>query len=300
MTLYQIESFVKLATTLNFTKASTLLHMTQPNLSKLINSMEQELGVQLVLRNRRAVSLTPAGKAFQKSAEKIIDIYKNTEMQVKDIDVGNSGTIKIGFLSTALIHHLPILVRKFNETYPDISLKLYDYTFSPLMSSLLDNTMDVALLPDRELDNIPKLEKKFLYADDMCVVLPKAHLLNTGDGVDLNDFAEVPFIMMDPNVSDRDYDLVYSICMENGFYPKINHTVNSLNNLLLMVECGRGVSILARHMEHYATDNIAFISIKGSEKSFKMVSAWRRDQNPCIAKFNEIIDACFNKVGNES
>ena len=299
MTIYQIEAYVKLATTLNFTKASTLLHMSQPNLSKLINNMEQELDVQLLLRNRRAVSLTPAGKAFQESAEKIIDTFKAAEARVKDIDIGNSGTIKIGFLSTALIHHLPILVRKFNESYPNISLKLYDYTFSPLMSSLLDNTMDIALLPDRELDNIPKLEKKFLYADDMCVVLPNNHPLNAGDGVDLNDFAEVPFILMDPNVSDRDYDLVYSICMANGFYPKIHHTVNSLNNLLLMVECGRGVSILARHMEHYATDNLSFISIKGSEKSFKMVSAWRRDRNPCIAKFNEVIDECFNKVGNK-
>jgi DNA-binding transcriptional LysR family regulator len=131
MTIYQIESFVKLATTLNFTKASTLLHMTQPNMSKLISSMEQELGVQLVLRNRRAVSLTPAGKEFLSSAEKIIDIYKSAETHVKEIDVGNSGTIKIGFLSTALIHHLPILVRKFNESYPDITLKLFDYTFSP-------------------------------------------------------------------------------------------------------------------------------------------------------------------------
>jgi DNA-binding transcriptional LysR family regulator len=133
----------------------------------------------------------------------------------------------------------------------------------------------------------------------MCVVLPINHPLNTGDGVDLNDFADAPFILMDPNVSDRDYDLVYSICMANGFYPTIHHTVNSLNNLLLMVECGCGVSILARHMEHYATDNLAFISIKGSEKSFKMVSAWRRDQNPCVAKFNEVIDECFNKVGNK-
>lgn len=299
MTIYQIEAFVKLATTLNFTKASTLLHMTQPNLSKLINSMEQELGVQLVSRNRRVVNLTPAGKAFQKSSKKIIDIYKTAETHVKDIDVGISGTIKIGFLSTALIHHLPILVRKFNESYADISLKLYDYTFSPLMSALLDNTMDIALLPDRELDGIPKLEKKFLYADDMCVVLPKDHPLNTGDGVELNEFAEVPFVLMDPNVSDRDYDLVYSICMANGFYPRIHHTVNSLNNLLLMVECGNGVSILARHMEHYATDNLDFISIKGSEKSFKMVSAWRRDQNPCVAKFNEVIDECFNKGGNK-
>lgn len=293
MTVFQIEAFITLATTLNYTKASHLIHTTQPNLSKLIVSMEQELGVQLVQRSRRDVSLTPAGSAFLKSAAKIVDIYDCAVKNVREVAAGIIGTIKVGFLSTALIYLLPKIVRSFQQRNPDIVLELYDYTFSPLMSALLDDRIDVALIPDRELDSIPKLEKKFLYADDMCLVLPRDHSLNIGDGVDLTAFSDEPFVMMDPNVSDRDYDMVYAICMANGFYPKVNHKVNTLNNLLLMVECRRGVSILARHMEHYATDKLDFIGIKGSEKAFKMVCAWRRDQNPCIRRLIEVIDDCL-------
>jgi len=288
-----MEAFITLATTLNYTKASKLLHTTQPNLSKLIISMEQELEAKLIDRNRRGVSLTPAGEAFLRDATKIIELYNAAVMNVREIEAGVRGTIKIGFLSTALIHLLPKIVSTFTARYPDIKLELYDYAFSPLVSSLLDNKIDVALIPDRELDTISRLEKKFLYADDMCVVLPKNHPLNRGDGVDLSIFANEPFVMIDPNISDRDYDLVYSICMANGFYPKVNLKVNTLNNLLLMVECGQGISILARHMEHYATDNLDFIGIRGSEKAFKMVCAWRRDQNPCIPSLIEVIDECL-------
>ncbi len=294
MTVFQIEAFITLATTLNYTKASNLIHTTQPNLSKLIVNMEKELDVQLVQRSRRDVSLTPAGSAFLKDAREIVSLYERAVKNTQEVAAGISGTIKVGFLSTALIHLLPKIVSTFQERNPNIVLDLYDYTFSPLMSSLFDNRVDVALIPDRELDTIPKLEKKFLYADDMCVVLPCNHPLNTGDGVDLSVFKHELFVMMDPKVSDRDYDLVYAICMANGFYPKVNHEANTLNNLLLMVECGRGISILARHMEHYASDKLDFIGIKGSESAFKMVCAWRRDQNPCMPKLLEVVDDCLS------
>lgn len=293
MTLFQIEAFITLAETLNFTKASNIIHTTQPNLSKLIAGMEGELDVQLVSRTRRDVSLTPAGEVFLKEAKKLASLYEGAVKKTREVATGISGSIKVGFMSTALIHLLPEIVSTFQARYPTIELELYDYTFSPLMSSLLDNRIDVGLIPDRELDIIPKLEKKFLYADDMCVVLPRNHPLNTGDGVDLSAFANEPFVMMDPNISDRDYDLVYSICMANGFYPKVTQEVNTLNNLLLMVECELGISILARHMEHYATGNLDFIGIKGSEQAFKMVCAWRRDQNPCIPSLLEVIDDCL-------
>jgi len=293
MTTFKMEAFITLATTLNYTKASDLLHMTQPNLSKLIVSMEQELQARLIDRNRRGVSLTPAGKAFLKSITRIKHLYDDAVKTVQEIEAGVRGTIKIGFLSTALIHLLPRVVSTFTARHPDIQLELYDYAFTPLMSALLDNKIDVAMLPDRELDKISHLEKKFLYADDMCVVLPKNHPLNTGDGVDLSLFKDEPFVMIDPKISDRDYDLVYSICMANGFYPKVHLKVNTLNNLLLMVECGQGVSILARHMEHYATDNLDFIGIRGSENAFRMVCAWRKDQNPCIPRLLEVIDECL-------
>ncbi|NLO47436.1 MAG: LysR family transcriptional regulator [Clostridiales bacterium] len=293
MTVFQIEAFITLAATLNFTKASNLIHMTQPNLSKLIVAMEKELGVQLVQRTRRDVRLTPAGSAFLKDARVIAGLYERAVKNVQEVAAGIRGTIKVGFMSTALIYLLPKIVSTFQERNPSIVLELYDYTFSPLMSSLLDNRIDVALVPDRELDSIPKLEKKFLYADDMCVVLPCDHPLNTGDGVDLAAFSDEPFVIMDPKISDRDYELVYSICMANGFYPKVNHEVNTLNNLLLMVECGRGISILARHMQHYATGALDFIGIRGSESAFKMVCAWWRDKNPCIPRLLDVIDDCL-------
>jgi len=289
MTTYQIEAFITLAQTLNYTKASSLLHTTQPNLSKMIVNMEQELGVKLFVRNKRDVSLSPAGVAFLPQAERMMEIYQKAIDDARDAEMGIQGTIKVGFLGSAMQTRLPSIVRAFREKHPKIYLELIDYTFSPLMAALIENKIDVAMLPDKELEFIPKLEKKFIYSDDMCAVVPQNHRLANRDFINIQELKHEPFIMMDPKISDRDYNLVNSICMDGGFIPNAVHLGNTLTNLLLMVACGFGVSILAKHMTHLGMNDVCFVPLKGYEGYFKMVCAWRRDANPSIPKLIEVI-----------
>ncbi|HHU22597.1 MAG TPA: LysR family transcriptional regulator [Clostridiales bacterium] len=291
MTIYQIEAFITLARTLNYTKASKLLHTTQPNLSKMIVNMEQELGVRLFTRNKRDVSLSPAGMAFLPQAERLLEVYDKAIADAREAEMGIRGNIKVGFLGSAMHARMPAIVRAFKEKYPKIYLELIDYTFSPLMTALVEHRIDVAMLPDKELEFIPKLEKKFIFSDDMCAVVPKNHRLADCDFINIQDLKHEPFIMMDPKVSDRDYNLVNSICMEGGFIPNVVYQGNTLTNLMLMVACGFGVSILARHMTHLGMDDVSFVPIKGYEGHFKMVCAWRRDSNPSIPKLIEVINS---------
>lgn len=290
MTTYQIGAFLTLSETLNYTKASARLHTTQPNLSKMISNMEQEIGIQLFSRSRRDVSLTPAGAAFLREAETMLEAYDRAVTNAKEADEGIRGNIKVGFLGSALHTRLPPVVRRFKQLHPKISLELYDYTYSPLMTALTDRKIEVALLPDRELEFIPKLEKKFIYSDDMCAVLPRGHRLAGMKYIEVGDIKNEPFIMMDPRISDRDCDLVNSICMTGGFVPNVVYEANTLTNLMLMVACGFGISILAHHMTNLASDDICFVRIKGFEGYFKMVCAWRRDTNPAIPKLVQVLD----------
>lgn len=293
MTTYQLEAFIRLSETLNYTKAAKLLHTTQPNLSKMIAAMEQELGVQLLARNRRDVRLTPAGESFYEDARRLIAQYGGMVQRSREIDAGIQGVIDVGFLGTALGGHLPRIVNTFREKYPRITLNLRDYSFSPLMDALTEEKIDVAFIPDRELDGIPRIEKKFLFADDMCVVMHKNHPLAGLESVDLALLKDEPFVMMDPKVSMRDYVMVSDICTRNGFTPKVSFEANTLTNVMLMVECKAGVSILAEHMTRFKTDYLRFVRIEGCEGFFKMICAWRRGVNPSVEKMIEVIDTCY-------
>lgn len=290
MTTTQMEAFLTLCTTLNFTKAATILHTTQPNLSQIIVNIEHEIGAQLFLRNRRIVKLTPAGEVFFSELKNVLKTYKEAVEKTKHTDKGIIGMLDIGFLGTALINILPQLVDNFRSTYPQILLRLYDYTYSSLVEALIEDKVNLAILPDKELESINGIDKKLLFTDDMCLLVNKNHPLAHLDIVDLSLLSDSSFIMMDPLISKRDVELITGICQNNGFTPKKVSDANTLSNLMMMVECNMGVSILAKHMKHFATDNVRFIPIKGYENHFRIVCAWRKDNIQAIKPFLNIVE----------
>ena len=296
MKLFQIQAFLTLSNTLNYTKASVALHTTQPNLSKIIVNLEEEVGCKLFIRNKRDVKLTPAGEVFSDAMRTLMKQYSDAIDDAQKADSGIRGSIKIGFLDTALVQLLPRIVTCFKKQHPDILLKLAGYPFSQLMDTLLENKVDIAFLPDHALDHMPHFERKFLSASDMCLVLNKTHPYAGRQGLDLTLVKNQPFVMMDPNISHYGYNLMMNVCTENNFVPKTIHYANSLTTVLLMVECDFGVSVMASHMNRYATQNTSFVKINGCDDYFRMSCAWRRkNPNPCIPKLLDVIDKCIEE-----
>lgn len=290
MNLFQLEYFLTLADTLNYTKASKLLHITQPNLSKMIVNLEGEVGAQLFQRSKRGVRLTPAGDVFYREISEMMGVYRRALERTRDVETGTSGTIDIGYLGTAVVAFLPDIVNRFRRENPDIALTLRDFTYSPLMEKLSTDQIDVAILPDKELDQIHHLAKKYLYADDMCAVVHKEHPLATRGQIDLVELKDESFVMMNPKISIRDYEMVTNMCLEQEFLPRVVYEANTLTNLLMMVECEEGIAILAEHMRHYATENVRFVNLVGYENYFRMVCAWREGRNPSIPQLMAVVD----------
>lgn len=289
-----IKYFLTLSDTLNYTKASQILYTTQPNLSKSIVNLEEEVGVKLFIRTKRDVRLTPAGEVFRREAEKLMSHYMNAIYKAREVEEGLNGYITLGFLGTATTYLLPQIVKQFKAKYPNIYLDLKDFTYSSLFDALIEDEIDIALMPDRELETVPNVMRKFIFADDMCLAVGKDHEAADLDIIDLYDVKDEFFIQMDPKISIRDHKLITTMCVEQDFTPQVIYEANTLNNVLMMVECNMGISILASHMTHFATDNVRFIKLKGYEKYFKMVAAWKiqndRDQN--IIRLLQIIEEC--------
>lgn len=290
MNLYHIEAFLALAETLHFTKASELLHTTQPNLSRILLSMEQEVGVKLFHRSKRGVMLTPAGVVFREDMEKLLRDYRAAVERAQDMAHGIHGKLDIGFLGTASLFSLPRAISRFREYHPDILLNLTDYSYSALMDALEGGGIDIAIVPDRQLENKRMYAKKLLYKDDMCLVVNRTHPLAARKEIDLHEVRDEDFVMMDPKLSRCDYNLVSDICIQQDFTPRLAHTANTLTNLIMMIACGSGISILARHMLHFATDEVVFIPIKGYEGYFHVSCVWQEGRNPCVPHFLAVLE----------
>jgi DNA-binding transcriptional LysR family regulator len=111
MEFRHLRSFVTLAHELNFTHAAERLNIVQPALSGQIKSLEDELGVQLFIRDRRSVSLTEVGRLFLPQAQATLDQAEAALRVARRAEQGDIGELRIGFVSSVIPEILPNVIR---------------------------------------------------------------------------------------------------------------------------------------------------------------------------------------------
>ncbi len=291
MNLFQLEYFITLAETLSYTKASQKLHITQPTLSKLIINLEHSIGSQLFIRNKRDVKLTSTGKVFYNEIKKTLSSYDTAVQKVKDMESGTTGIINVGILGTALIHHFPLIINRFQEQYPTIKVNPLDYTYSKMMETLINGQIDIALLPDLEIEKHPHMAKKKIFTDSMCVVVHKNHRFSELKSVSLKMIKDEPLVSMDARFSRTDHNTLNNIYAKEGYVPNTIYEASSLFNMMLMADCQMGITILASHMKQFANDSLRFVPLDGFENFFNVACIYNRETTDCIEKFLEVVDS---------
>lgn len=294
MNIFQLEYFTTLAETLSYTKASQKLHITQPTLSKLIINLEHAIGSQLFVRNKRDVKLTPAGKVFYTEIKKTLSSYDNALKKVQDMENGTTGVINLGFLGSALIRTLPRIINRFHNRYPSLKVNPLDYSYSQIMDAFANNHIDMAILPDLELEILPAYTKKTIFTDSMCVAVHKDHRFAKLDSVPLSELKDEQIVNMDSKFSRRDHALINNIFLDAGLQPNTIYEASSLLNMLIMVDCQVGITLLAEHIKYMANDTIRFIPIEGLKDSFQVVCVYPKEPSDIIKKLLEMIDEYFS------
>lgn len=146
MDLKQLQYFIAIAEEGSITKAAKRLHLTQPPLSQQLKKLEDELGTVLFERNSRNMILTDAGKVFLSRARQIVSFSNSAMEEIKDYSSGYSGTLLLGITPTAV----PMIFSKdftiFHDTYPSISLELYEGDTSYIEELLKKGIIDVGIL----------------------------------------------------------------------------------------------------------------------------------------------------------
>lgn len=296
MNSIQIECVLALSSTLNFSKASEIVHMSQPSFSKIIASLEDEIGVVLFSRNKRFVKPTIAGEAFIYEMSQINGMYNRAVTKAQNISKGIEGSIRIGFFGTGLFHTLPRLFKESQAILPNVTLKLKDCTHAYLSENyLVDKHVDLLLLPGFQTKCFQDAEFHHLFSDDMCVAVSKDHPFATKKEVSVTDLRNESFIVMSRMSSLRDYDFVNLMCSQAGFIPKIVYEADILHNIFLMVECNVGISIFASHLQQFASENLVFLPIIEYRDHFEMFALWNKDHNPFVPRLVDLLSSILEQ-----
>ncbi|MBB6636851.1 LysR family transcriptional regulator [Cohnella thailandensis] len=238
MTNTQIKLFVKIAETGSFTKAGLELNMTQPAVSRAISSLESELDIPLLLRDRRSgVRLTEAGQRILVLFREILGTFAKVDQAVADEKGLQVGTIRVGAFPVAGAHFLPPIIAAIAEKHPGIEFELHEGNIDELRSWLETRVIDIAFLipPDDDWETIP------LYREKMYAVIREDNPLSRLSVIPVKQLAREPFITCKAGYEPPIIDL-----FERAGAPfQSKYIVQSVSMALRMAEEGLGYPILS-------------------------------------------------------
>ncbi|MFK7695483.1 LysR family transcriptional regulator [Paenibacillus sp. HJGM_3] len=237
MTITQLIVFVKAAELGSFTKAAQALNMTQPAVSHAISGLESELGLKLLIRDRRTgLALTDAGKRILVHAREIMCRFEHIEQEARAGRGLEDGTVRIGSFPSVSAHYLPGIIGTFRRKHPKVELVLLEGTYEEVEEWIASRVVDIGIvvLPNEEF------EVQQLTANEMVVVLPHDHPLCDKSAVPVTCLDRLPFIIQ------KGYEApILSLFQQAGVQPSFDYQFLHTSTILKMIEEGLGVAILA-------------------------------------------------------
>ena len=246
-TLQQLRILKAIATEKNFTKAASLLYISQPSLSKQIKLLEKNLDTILINRERKNISLTESGKIFLQYANRILILCEESCRSLIDLKNGDRGNLTVGASQTIGTYLMPRILALFAQNYPQIDLKVQVDSTRTIATSIIKREIDVALVGG-EISN--ELKKKLtiqpFVSDELCLIVSNSHPLAIKKKIQKEDLYCLNFITLHSNSTIKKF--IDKILYQNQIQTKELKTIlqlNSIEGIKTAVSLGLGAAFVS-------------------------------------------------------
>lgn len=288
MNSQQIKYFLAVAKYKNFTDAAENSYVSQPAITKQIALMEQELGLQLFKRDKRSVTITPAGEIMQEAFMQMQLIYENAMAYARRTDKGQTGIIRVGYINGLMLDFIPDVLKRFNQEYPNVEITFECLSFSALKKGLAEGAVDIGITLLLDVHNLPDLQWTKICSVPDGFVFSKNYYLARKENLSVADFRDVIFYIISPKEM-KVNELLINVCNKHGFLPKKINYVSDPGSMLLMAESGQGVTLI----DKLTFDNIAnrdTLHFFELEIVIDILAAWKKENpNPLIPIFSSFL-----------
>ncbi|MGC1516060.1 MAG: LysR family transcriptional regulator [Maribacter sp.] len=280
--------FLAVAEELHFRKAAEKLFISQPGLSRQIKQMEEFLETRLFERNKKKVSLTPAGHYLKEETKFIFSHLEKVGRQLQLIGEGNSGELRIGFLGSAMQAVIPNLLLKLKDSYPKVKTSLEELSNTAQVDAVLKNELDIGFV---RVARVPStLQMQTVFKDTFSVVLPENHAIQRDGFEGVHQFENDDFILFSQAYSPFYYDTIMSICQDAGFVPKISHKSVHAHTIFKLVENHMGIAIVPTALQKGFDMRVRFIELKEIPQRAELSVIWKKEHtNPVLKNCMELL-----------
>jgi len=271
----QLETFLEVARLSSFSRAAERRFRTQPAISAQIRALEEEVGARLLDRSGGKVSVTAAGKVFQKYAEETLEQRRVVLVSLAEMQRVPRGEIVVAANEGTCLHILPEVFADFKRQYPNVGVGIKRMEHNKTLEAIMDNSCDFGIV------SMPVNDKRLtvvqIHRDELVVITPPNHPLALREQANLAEVVEFPLLL--PKVG-RTRDSLETLFYERRLKPAISMELDSSELLKRFVAVGVGVGFIARSnvVEDLRAKVLAAVTLADAAIQRDLALVFRKDK----------------------
>lgn len=273
MNLQEIRYLVALAEQRHFGRAAEACNVSQPTLSSQIRKLEEELGVTLLERTNKRVALTPVGSQILQHARRALFESQQMESVAQAARDPLVGPIKLGVIPTLAPYLMPLILKPLNQSYPGLSIELWEDQTRSLIDGMRNHRLDAALLATPA--ESPEITEIALFDEPLLAVLPTNHRMATAKRVTEESLSKELLVLADGHCLANQ---VLAACGARHMakHPRLPGTMqaSTVETLVNLVAAGYGTTLLpALAVESFRRREIVMLPLAGkSSRTIRLAS----------------------------
>lgn len=218
---------------LHFRRAAARLNATQSAVSQQVKELERRLGVALLERNRRTVTLTDAGRTLLSDAAEIFARQAAAILRAREIGAGRRGGVTLGLIGAATFEAMPRLMAAVHRVAPDIVFRFREMTATEQFQALRDGVIDAGMV--RVEPRAAGLDLMTVMTEPVVCLMPDDHPLTAKDAVALADLEPEPLLNLSREQDPAAHDFYVGLYRRAGFEPNIVQEVSQIATILFVI-----------------------------------------------------------------
>ncbi len=289
MTLFTYEIFEAVVQEKSFQKASALLNMTPSAVSHAILAMEKEVGFSLFIRGKQETVLSSHGELLLPYIRAVLKSEESLQEMISSFQGLEKGVVKLGGFNSVCSVWVPQIVKKFQESFPNIRIEIYQGTYADLVEWLRNGTIDLCIMSAVDSEGFDYTP---LYHDRLLCVVPEDFQTKNPGYITFEEMKAQRFVTQ---WSSCDGD-AQRVLKDHGLEPSTYcHVVDDMSTIA-MVEAGMGICILPElliskggRVSWYPMEEDCYREIGLAVNSFRTVS-------PAVKKMMEMIESFVDQL----
>lgn len=256
--LYKV--FYYVAKHLSFSAASKDLFISQSAISQSIRTLEKKLDILLFVRNTKKVALTYEGQLLFSHIEPAINLIKNGQTSILEIQTLSQGKLHIGANDTICRYYLVEYLKTFHEVYPKINIQVTNRTSIDCIDLLTQGIVDLIIinLPNNHINNNMTILPVKDFSDVFVANNDYAHLNHTQ--LSLNNLIDFPILMLEKNTSTSEY--IYKLFKEKGLDIQPAIELGNIDLLIDLAKIGLGISFVPNYCLNQKETELFTLALK--------------------------------------